>query len=146
MYSETNAQLWPYILTKLMHNFGHTYAPIIVTPHLPQVGHGWGLLGICKSRLTNSPPLGPILRCKSPTFCIGTSKNDEDSWINAPTLGTKYTDKSLQIPTRCPTWGRWGLTMIGALYWLNFGHTYQCMAMAARLTMTQGLSHLCELH
>ena len=39
----------------------------------------------------------------------------------------------------------------------NFGHTYigltlailrtyQCMAMAAGLTMTQGLSHLCELH
>ena len=89
-------------------------ASIIVTPHLPQVGHGWGLLGICKSRLTNSPPLGPILCCKSPTFCIGTSKNNEDSWTNAPTLGTKYADKSLQIPTRCPTWGRWGLTMIGA--------------------------------
>ena len=86
-----------------------SYAPIIVTRHLPQVGHGWGLLGICKSHLTNSPPLGPISCCKSPTFCIGTSKNNEDSWTNAPTLGTKYADKSLQIPTRCPTWvgGDW---------------------------------------
>ena len=33
-----------------------------------------------------------------------------------------------------------------ALFMLSFGHTYQCMAMAARLTMTLGLSHLCELH
>ena len=49
-------------------------APIIVMPHLPQVGHGWGLLGICKSRLTNSPPLGTILCYKSPTFGMGIPK------------------------------------------------------------------------
>ena len=52
----------------------YSYAPIIVKPHLPQVGQGWGLLGICKSRLTNSPLLGTILCCKSPTFCIGIPK------------------------------------------------------------------------
>ena len=40
--------------------------------------------------------------------------NNENFWTNAPTLGTKYANKSLQIPTHCPTWGRWGLTMIGA--------------------------------
>ena len=50
-------------------------APIIVKPHLPQVGQGWGLLGICKSRLTNSPLLGTILCRKSPTFCIGIPKS-----------------------------------------------------------------------
>ena len=55
-------------------SLGTCYAPIIVMPHLPQVGHGWGLLGICKSRLTISPPLGTILCCKSPTFCIRISK------------------------------------------------------------------------
>ena len=43
-------------------------------------------------------------------------KNNENSWTNAPTLGTNYVDKSLQIPTHCPKWGRWGLTMIGALH------------------------------
>ena len=54
---------------------GHSgNAPIIVMPHLPQVGHGWGLLGICKSRLTDSPPLGTILCYKSPTFCMGIPK------------------------------------------------------------------------
>ena len=35
---------------------------------------------------------------------------------NAPTLGTSLGDKSLQIPTCCPTWGRWGVTLIGALH------------------------------
>ena len=44
------------------------YAPIIVNPHPPQVGQWWGLLGICKSYLTNSPPLGTILCYKSPTI------------------------------------------------------------------------------
>ena len=34
---------------------------------------------------------------------------------NAPTLGTNYAYKSLKIPTRCLTWDRWLLTMIGAL-------------------------------
>ena len=43
------------------------------------------------------------------------SKNNENSWSNAPTLGRNYADKSLQISTHCPTWGRWGLTMIGTL-------------------------------
>ena len=42
------------------------YAPIIVTPHPPQVGQRWGLVGICKSYLINSPPLGTILCYKSP--------------------------------------------------------------------------------
>ena len=49
-------------------------APIFVTPHRPQVGHRWGLLGICKSHLTNSPLLGTILCCKSSSFCIGIPK------------------------------------------------------------------------
>ena len=50
-----------------------------------------------------------------PYSLYGDSKNNENLWTNAPTLGTNYAYKSLQIPTRCPTWGRWGLTMIGAL-------------------------------
>ena len=46
----------------------HCHAP-------PTLGRArMGLLGICKSRLTNSLPLGTILCCKSPTFCIGIPK------------------------------------------------------------------------
>ena len=47
------------------------YVPM---PHLPRIGHGWRLLGICKNRLTNSPPLGTILCYKSPTWCIRIPK------------------------------------------------------------------------
>ena len=63
-----------------------------------------------------------------PYILYRDSRNSENSWTNAPTLGTKYADKSLQIATNphpllqhfiCTlasilTWGRWGLTMIGA--------------------------------
>ena len=34
---------------------------------------------------------------------------------NAPTLGTNFGEKSPTNPTCCPTWGGWGMTMIGAL-------------------------------
>ena len=41
------------------------------------------------------------------------SKNSANPWTNAPTLGTNYADKWL--PKHFLTWGKWGLTMIGAL-------------------------------
>ena len=31
--------------------------------------------------------------------------------------GQIWVTNPLQIPTYSPTWGRWGLTMIGALHW-----------------------------
>ena len=34
----------------------------------PQVEHRWRLVGICDSGLTNSPPIGTILWCKSVTI------------------------------------------------------------------------------
>ena len=50
-------------------------------------------------------------------FVQGSQKinNNETSWTNASTLGIDYADKSLQTPTHCLAWGKWGLTMIGAL-------------------------------
>ena len=95
----------------------HTdYVPIIVTPHLPQVRHGCGLLGICKSRLTNSPPLRTILCCKSPTFCIGIPKTMKiHGQMPQPWEQIMLTNR-YKSPSRCPTRGRRGLTMIGALH------------------------------
>ena len=50
-------------------------------------------------------------------FVLGSQKinNNENSWTNTSTLGTDYADKSLQTPTHYLAWGKWGLTMIGAL-------------------------------
>ena len=84
-------------------------------PHLPQVGHGWGLLGDLQESFDKFPTPGDNFMLQIPYILYGDSKNNENLWTNAPTLGTNYAYKSLQIPTRCPTWGRWGLTMIGAL-------------------------------
>ena len=54
------------------------------------------------------PILGDNLMLHIPYILYRDSKNNENSWTNAPTLGTNYADKSLQIPTHYPTWGRWG--------------------------------------
>ena len=62
------------------------------------------------------PPLGTAL---SSTNSYYLSRESLTIWpsmhairvANAPTLGAN----PLQIPTHCPTWGRWGVTLIGAL-------------------------------
>ena len=55
-----------YLCSKQFALYTYHNAPIIVTPHPPQVGQRWRLVGICKSYLTNSPPLGTISCYKSP--------------------------------------------------------------------------------
>ena len=50
----------------------------------------------------------------NPYILYRDSKNNEIFGQMLQPWGQNYTDKSLQIPTHCPTWGRWGLTMIGA--------------------------------
>ena len=96
----------PWIIPSIMHLSSHPTYP----------GRAWvGIIGDLQESFDKFPPLGTILCSKSPTFCIyRDSKNNENSWTNAPTLGSKYADKSLQIPTHYPTLGKWGLTMIGA--------------------------------
>ena len=77
----------------------------------PRSGTGGDLQG----SFNKFPTPGDNFMLQTPYILYTDSKNNENSWTNAPTLGTKYDDKSLQIPTHCQTWGRWGLPMIGAL-------------------------------
>ena len=46
------------------------YAPIIVTPHLPQVGDGWDL----QESFDKFPIPGDNFMLQIPTFCIGIPK------------------------------------------------------------------------
>ena len=68
-------------------------APIIVTPHLPQVGTG----GDLQELLDKIPTAGDNFMLQIPYILYRDSKNNENSWTNAPTLGTKYADKSAPI-------------------------------------------------
>ena len=86
-------------------------ASIIVPSYLPQVGHRWGLVGICKYYLLKSPPLGITSCCKSPTILYRDFKNMDNFWRKI--MLTNH-HKSPQIPTHCLTWGRQGMKMIGA--------------------------------
>ena len=70
-----------------------------------------GIIGNLQESFNKFPTPGANFMLQIPYILYRDSKNNEDSWTNAPTLGTKYADKSLQIPTHCPTWGRWGLTI-----------------------------------
>ena len=97
------------------------YAPIIVKPHLPQSGKG----GDLQRLFDKFPTPGDNFMLQIPCILYRDSKNNENSWTNAPILGPNYADKSLQIPTHCPIWGRWGLTMIGALIALIVANPYQ---------------------
>ena len=54
------------------------HAPIIVMPHLPQVGHRWGLLRICKS-FDKFPTPGDNFMLKIPYILYRDSKNNENS-------------------------------------------------------------------
>ena len=77
---------------------------IIVTPHLPQVGHGWGLLRICKLfDIFPTPGDNFMLHIPYiiPYILYRDSKNNEIFWTN---------------PRPLLDWGRWGLTVIGALW------------------------------
>ena len=87
----------------------HCHAP--PTPGRARVG----IIGDLQESFDRFPTPGDNFMLQIPYILYGDSKNNENLWTNAPTLGTNYAYKSLQIPTRCPTWGRWGLTMIGAL-------------------------------
>ena len=82
------------------------------TPGRAQVG----IIGDLQESFDKFPTPGDTFMLQIPYILYRDSKNNENSWTNAPTLGTKYVDKSLQIPTHCPIWGRWGLTVLGALY------------------------------
>ena len=73
-----------------------------------------GIIGDLQESFDKFPTPGDNFMLQIPYILYRDSKNNENSWTNAPTLGTKYADKSLQISTHCPTWGKWGLTMIGA--------------------------------
>ena len=87
----------------------HCHAP-------PTPGHAQvGIIGDLQESFDKFPTPGDNFMLQIPYILYRDSKNNENSWTNAPTLGTKYADKLLQIPTHFPTWGRWGLTMIGAL-------------------------------
>ena len=74
-----------------------------------------GIIGDLQKSFDKFPTPGDNFMSQIPYILYRDSKTNENSRTNAPALGTKYADKSLQIPTHCPTWGRWGLTMIGAL-------------------------------
>ena len=87
----------------------HCHAP--PTPGRARVG----IIGDLQESFNKFPTPGDNFMLQIPYILYGDFKNNENLWTNSPTLGTNYADKSLQIPTRCPTWGRWGLTMIGAL-------------------------------
>ena len=81
------------------------------TPGQAQVG----ITGDLQESFDKFPTPGDNFMLQIPYILYRDSKNNENSWANAPTLGTNYADKSLQIPTHYPTWGRWGLTMISTL-------------------------------
>ena len=83
-------------------------------PTYPRSGTGGDYWGFARA-IRQIPTPGDNFLLQIPYILYRNSKNNENSRTNAPTLGTKYADKSLQIPTHFPTWGRWGLTMIGAL-------------------------------
>ena len=83
----------------------------------------------------------------NPYILYRDSKNNENLWTNAPTLGRNYADKSLQIPTHCPTWGRWGLTMIGAL-WLKIisvKHAFSLLVVLSRSGIHKSILEGCLL-
>ena len=83
----------------------------LLCPTYPRSGKG----GDLQESFDKFPTPGDNYMLQIPYILYRDSKINENSWTNAPTLGTKYADKSLQISIHCPTWGRWGLTMIGAL-------------------------------
>ena len=48
-------------------------------------------------------------------FCIGIPKIMKNFWQICSTPGAKLCWQIATIPTHCPTWGKWGLTMTGTL-------------------------------
>ena len=76
-----------------------------------------GIIGDLQELFNKFPIPGDKFYVAKPLHLVlyTDSKNNENSWTKAPTLGANYADKSLQIPTHCLTWGRWGLTMIGCI-------------------------------
>ena len=80
-------------------------APIIVNPHLPQIGQWVGIY----SNLSACPRIFIV-------FGIAI-QNVGDLQHKIVPRGEKFVKRLLQIPNSpypCPTWGRWGMTMIGA--------------------------------
>ena len=65
----------------------HCHAP--PTPRRTWVG----IIGDLQEHLTNSPTPGDNFMLQIPYILYRDSKNNENSWTNAPTLGTNYADK-----------------------------------------------------
>ena len=84
-------------------------------PSYPRSGMGGDYcMGICKSHLTIPPPLGTILCYKSPAFCIGIPRTTKILG-QMPQPWGQIMLTNLYKSLSNATWGRWGLTMIGAL-------------------------------
>ena len=82
-------------------------------PTYPRSGNGWGFVVICQHNL--SPGLGHL----SKNFhCFWNPyTNGGDLQHKIVPRGGKFVKQLLQIPNNphpCSTWGRWGVTMIGA--------------------------------
>ena len=78
--------------------------PIIVTLHLPTPAAGRarvGIIGDLQESFDKFPTLGGKFMLQIPYILYRDYKNN--TWTNTLTLGTNYANKSLQIPTHCPT-------------------------------------------
>ena len=84
------------------------------TPTYPRLGNGWGFVAICQHNL--SPGFGI---CPRIFIVIGIPiQNVGNLQHKIVPRGGEFVKRLLQIPNNphpCLTWGRWGVTMIGAL-------------------------------
>ena len=83
----------------------YAYVPIIVNPHIPQVGKGWGFVAICQHVLPQGWGICPriFIVFKTPI------QNVEDLQHKIVPRGGEFVKRLLQIPNNphpCPTWGR----------------------------------------
>ena len=74
---------------------------IIMPMHLPQVRKLWGF---AKAIWQIPHPWGQLHITNPLHACsfIQRLQSNENLWINAPVLGTNFTNNLLQIPTHCP--------------------------------------------
>ena len=89
-------------------------APINVNPHLPQVGQWVGICSDLSAYFVTR--VGAFVPRIFIDFGIPIQNVGDLQYKIVPRCG-EFVKRLLQIPNNahpCPTWGRWGVTMIGA--------------------------------